>query len=128
MTPIDCRVLAHGQIYSSSSTYGECRYNEQAPACESVGMAKARESRKFNHPTAKIGLATHMADKPIFNYRIFVKLKNFLCPYNRIIKMLPYASNRGLIIFLYAFFPRSPPLFFIFVMISKYSSHSVSIQ
>ena len=33
------RVLAHVRAYLDSGQYGECRDNEQAQACESVGMA-----------------------------------------------------------------------------------------
>ena len=35
---IDCRELAYEQAYSSSAVYGERRDNEQASACEYVGM------------------------------------------------------------------------------------------
>ena len=44
MDRIDCRELAHGQAYSCSDVYGECRDNEQASACESVGMANKKET------------------------------------------------------------------------------------
>jgi len=37
------RVLAHVRAYLDAGQYGECRDNEQAPACESVGMAKLRK-------------------------------------------------------------------------------------
>ena len=47
MDRIDCRELAHGQAYSCSDVYGECRDNEQAPACESVGMANQKETLKL---------------------------------------------------------------------------------
>ncbi len=45
---ITCRELAHRQVYLCLAVYGERRDNEQASACESVGMADGRAREIIN--------------------------------------------------------------------------------
>ena len=43
-------MLAHGRTYPGEDVYGERRDNEQASACESVGMAHCAELGFANEP------------------------------------------------------------------------------